>query len=425
MTGIVRMLFVLTVIISVVLGVRIADLENERRSLSEDAIELSKVKYGIFNIDEWKRVVADVVTKKIEEIDLSDQNRNVLKQRISSFLTKVIRDLKGRFRSENKGFMGGIKNVFSDFLGVFDQMERDVPVFTDQIIAFLDDPRNRKDLRNYILEKVNTYADETFSETDYTLHDAVLAKYGFEDRASAIAGLEARAEEKRDQIKPYAYALYFIILVLVVFLLATAKPDKTVLAAIIALSFVPLVLGVFLPMIEIDARIAEMRFQLLGEPVSFTDQVLYFKSKSILEVVQLMVVQGKADLVGVAILVLAFSVLFPLAKLISSLLYLFFAPLRSHRFIKFMVFKTGKWSMADVMVIAIFMSYIGFSGIISEQLSQLESITRNMDVLTTNRSSLQTGFFMFTSFVLLSLMISQRIKSAISSQEDSVSFRIE
>ncbi len=65
--------------------------------------------------------------------------------------------------------------------------------------------------------------------------------------------------------------------------------------------------------------------------------------------------------------------------------------------------------MADVMVVAIFMSYIGFSGIVSEQLGQLEGLAKNADILTTNQSSLQTGFFMFAAFVLLSLAISQRI----------------
>lgn len=66
--------------------------------------------------------------------------------------------------------------------------------------------------------------------------------------------------------------------------------------------------------------------------------------------------------------------------------------------------------MADVMVIAIFMAYIGFSGIITEQLRQLESIALDVDVLTTNRSSLQTGFYLFTSFVILSLLISHRLQ---------------
>jgi hypothetical protein len=56
-----------------------------------------------------------------------------------------------------------------------------------------------------------------------------------------------------------------------------------------------------------------------------------------------------------------------------------------------MVFKTGKWSMADVMLVAIFMAYIGFSEIAGEQLRQLEGMTTNMEVLTTNKSNLQIG----------------------------------
>ena len=66
--------------------------------------------------------------------------------------------------------------------------------------------------------------------------------------------------------------------------------------------------------------------------------------------------------------------------------------------------------MADVMVIAIFMSYIGFSGIITEQLQQIESISTSVEILTTNKSSLLTGFFFFTAFAIFSLGISQKIE---------------
>ncbi len=66
--------------------------------------------------------------------------------------------------------------------------------------------------------------------------------------------------------------------------------------------------------------------------------------------------------------------------------------------------------MADVMVVAIFMSYIGFSGILTEQLNQLEGLTNKIDILTTNKSSLQIGFFLFTSFAILSLLVSQKLQ---------------
>jgi hypothetical protein len=183
-----------------------------------------------------------------------------------------------------------------------------------------------------------------------------------------------------------------------------------------------LLFGVSLPMIEIDARISSMSFVLLGEPVSFQDQVLYYKSKSILEVVQLMLTQGRLDVLFVGILVLLFSVLFPVGKLISVIVYTFAPATNSNRFLSFMVFKTGKWSMADVMVVAIFMAYIGFSGIVGEQLRQLEGITTNMEVLTTNKSSLQIGFFLFVGFTILSLGVTAKIPVGQAALGDKVNF---
>ncbi len=66
--------------------------------------------------------------------------------------------------------------------------------------------------------------------------------------------------------------------------------------------------------------------------------------------------------------------------------------------------------MADVFVIAIFMAYLGFDGLITEQLNQLQALTGSNAVLTTNNSSLLFGFYAFTCFVLLSLFLSEKMK---------------
>jgi uncharacterized membrane protein YtjA (UPF0391 family) len=163
-------------------------------------------------------------------------------------------------------------------------------------------------------------------------------------------------------------------------------------------------------MINIDARISRMEFELMGESIIFIDQVLYFKSKSILEVVWVMITNKKVDVMTVGILVFSFSVLFPVSKLLGSFAYIYSEKLRNNPVIKFLVFKTAKWSMADVMVVAIFMAYIGFTGIISEQLTSLENIALNVDIMTTNASSLQIGFFLFTAFAVLSLMVSHKLQ---------------
>ena len=141
--------------------------------------------------------------------------------------------------------------------------------------------------------------------------------------------------------------------------------------------------------------------------------MLYYKSKSIIEVSKVMLSQGEIKVMLVGLLVVLFSVIFPVSKLISSILLLFKRSLYNNRIVRFLVFKSGKWSMADVMVVAIFMSYIGFTGIISSQLGQLENISSSLRVLTTNNSELQNGFFFFMGFVIMSIFISQTIQKLI------------
>jgi len=405
-------IFSIVFLATVVMSVKLYLVESDRRHIQEDIIELSMVKYGLFNVDEWKKVVAAVVTAKVEELDLTDANRAEMRKRITDLLTTIINDLEQSFKRENEGSVKGFfKKQGASFLDIFGNMKRNIPEFTNSIMRFIDDPQNREDLREYILDKIDNYADNTFAETDYTLHDEILKRHNFATRDVAIASLRTELEQIESQKLPYTYSLYILIAILVFSLAVIKRFKQRELAIIIATAFLPLLLGVLLPMIEIDARIAEMRFQLLGEPVAFTDQVIFYKSKSILEVVALMAEQGKPDLLAVGFLVLAFSVLFPFTKLVSSYIYVFNTKSRKRKFLNFMIFKTGKWSMADVMVVAIFMAYIGFSGIVSEQLGQLDSLTKNADILTTNQSSLETGFFMFSAFVLLSLVISQRMGS--------------
>ena len=63
--------------------------------------------------------------------------------------------------------------------------------------------------------------------------------------------------------------------------------------------------------------------------------------------------------------------------------------------------------MADVMVVAIFMAYIGFNGIITSQFGQLSSVRQELVILTTNNTSLQPGYYIFLTYTLLALFLSE------------------
>jgi hypothetical protein len=109
----------------------------------------------------------------------------------------------------------------------------------------------------------------------------------------------------------------------------------------------------------------------------------------------------------VGVLLITFSVFFPLLKMLSSVVYYHnYRNARENPLIRFFVLKSGKWSMADVMVIAMFMAYIGFNGIITSQLGQLNETGPQLDILATNGTSLQPGFYLFLAFVLLGLFLS-------------------
>jgi hypothetical protein len=389
----------------------IYSVEQKRRVIKEDLVELSMVKYGLFNVDEWKRILAGIISKKVEELNLEGANREEMRKKISELLYKVIGDFEQRFYKENsRSLKGFLRSAITYSVGGFDRVKKDIPKFTEQILDFLNDPKNRKALKGYIIEKLNTYADNTFSKVDYFAHDEILARHDFTDRPAAIDGLGSAISEIDKRSRPFKVAILLIGLVSIAWVFFAKRFSRVDFMLLIAISLSLLVTGLLLPMIEIDARISSMQFTLLGETVSFADQVLYYKSKSILEVVWLMLSQSRYDVLIVGVLVFVFSVLFPLAKQIASVFFVNMPSVRENPFVRFLVFKTGKWSMADVMVIAIFMSYIGFSGIITEQLRQIESMTSSLEILTTNRSSLLIGFFFFTSFAIFSISISQKIE---------------
>ena len=62
------------------------------------------------------------------------------------------------------------------------------------------------------------------------------------------------------------------------------------------------------------------------------------------------------------------------------------------RVVNFFAFHSGKWSMADVTVVAIFMAYIGFNGILDDQMESLN------------------GYLVIVAFVLYGLALSQILK---------------
>ncbi len=83
------------------LSIIVYQTETEKRKIKEDLMELSKIKYGLFSVDEWKKILATIITKKIEEFNLDGADRLEMKRKISKILHVAINDLKEAFHEEN------------------------------------------------------------------------------------------------------------------------------------------------------------------------------------------------------------------------------------------------------------------------------------------------------------------------------------
>jgi hypothetical protein len=237
---------------------------------------------------------------------------------------------------------------------------------------------------------------------------ALLDKYSVADVPAFNAMTTNMLENLYQRAYFFTYIVIGIILIFLVvwWLLRKQTALHTPLFILsVMLALIMLITGLTSPMIEIDARIKEMSFLLIGERISFNDQVIFFQSKSIVDVVRILLQTGKYDSAIVGILI--FSIVFPIGKLFATKFYLLGNErLRNNKVIRFFAFKSGKWSMADVNVVAIFMAYIGFKGILDSQMAHLNLQTDSLASISTNETSLQPGFILFVAFVLFGLILS-------------------
>jgi paraquat-inducible protein A len=181
--------------------------------------------------------------------------------------------------------------------------------------------------------------------------------------------------------------------------------------SVIALGlFVP---GILAPMFSLNMELAVF---LSGPTIS---SELIDKELSIIGTVQELLHE---DRVLVAILIFTFSVIIPLMKtsLITSVYFTHNIDYQ-HKISKF-VAAIGKWSMADVFVVAIFLAVLSTNHAQSAETHELSFLGMSLDfeVSTQTMSNVGLGFYYFVAYCIVSLLGSQLMLSAINKDINSV-----
>jgi len=98
------------------------------------------------------------------------------------------------------------------------------------------------------------------------------------------------------------------------------------------------------------------------------------------------------------------------------------ALLRTNRFVKLLAFELSKWSMADVMALAIFMSFVAFNGVIGSAWKGSRGVPNVQQVLIpTDASKILPGYYLFIGFCVSSIFLSKKLEHGIASSSSSES----
>ncbi len=401
-------------------GFQVHTLSGQRAEIKKDYSVLNNITYGILSVNAWRDHIVNVVTHRIDDFEFTPEQEKALKYEVSQVLHAVIDKADSLVDKKQKTIGGKIKKFAVKTLINEDKIHARVPQFSETIVNELKKPKNKEKMKFIARSKLEEFGTITYdSANDISRSDSILAKYDSPDVASFNGIATTLLDDLEEQTYFFTYVMLGIMLLFLVmwWVLRNQKSLHTSLFVLsVLLTFVILFVGLTSPMIEIDARIKELSFLLIGERISFHDQVIFFQSKSIVDVVRILIETGKYDSAIVGILILIFSIVFPVGKLLATKFYLLGKEKwRHNKVIQFFAFKSGKWSMADVNVVAIFMAYIGFKGILDSQLKNLNMKTESLASISTNETSLQPGFILFVAFVLFSLILSvilQKITAA-------------
>ena len=402
-------LSLIIIIASVILCHQIISNSISNQKDKNDYAELNHIKYGLLNIEEWKRQITVILAEEIDTLSLSKTNEQELRKHIEVLLNTLIDQVDKKIKEGHSASTEGrVKQALINTFISSKDIKKGIPEYADAIIHEMTKSKTRGQIKTLLNEKLEQYSNQTFDKKDKSQINSILLRTGSKDIESARIKLNKAISVKHDLI--FKESIGLILLSAILFSLSgfsrqPLTPFQYIL--LVGSLIILLTVGVTTPAIDLEAKISQMSFMLLGHPVNFDNQVLYFQSKSILDVFWIMINHKDIQMKFVGVLLITFSIIFPLLKLASTLGYYFnYHHARENPVIKFFVLKSGKWSMADVMVVAIFMAYIGFNGIITSQLVHLSSSTPELELLTTNGTALQPGYYLFLTYTLLALFLS-------------------
>jgi hypothetical protein len=413
------LILVMTALLAIVAycGFKVHTLSDQAESIRRDYSTTNNIGYGILSVNKWRDLVVASVTNEIQNFTLTPAEKDSLEKEVTQLLNGMIDKGDSAINAPKKSIGGKLQKLAYNTFVKKKKLHEMVPGISSKLTNDMLAPSSKRRLKYLAKNKLEDISQDIYDSTrdaDQKTLDSIYQRYHLDSDSAFQKYTDTTLPVLQHTTYTYTYVVLAVVL-LVVGLWYLLRKQRHLYVAFYILSIVMalilLVVGLTTAMIDIDARINSLSFELLGQTVAFKNQVIFFQSKSILDVVHILLATGKYDSIFVGILILAFSILFPVAKLLSTGISLLSQrKWAKNKVIHYFAFQSGKWSMADVTVVAIFMAYIGFNGILRSQMGYLNTHSDSFTSIATNQTSLQPGYIIFVTFVVFGLTLAQILK---------------
>ncbi len=389
----------------------------ERRLVRTDLAEITSARYGILSADQWRTIIGPMLNAQVDKIDLKGQSKG-LRPMVERSLNALLDNIKTQMTQPSAKSPGkpAVNPMFVNM--IINSLRPHVPEYTTVVMAELTKGDTQKSFKDSIRVVLADAVKNTFATTDMTAYNAILKHYGCSSGAACEETLGKQIAESDKQLtRDYLIVLASAALGFILLMVGKQTLSRGAVVVLMLFCLAMLAGGVLSPMMEVEVRITKIDATLLGTPVEFQDQSLYYRSKTVLEVSRTLLQMGRPEMTVVGVLVILFSVVFPTLKLLALSASVFRPSLlRTNRLVKLLAFELSKWSMADVMVLAIFMSFVAFNGVIGSAWDGLREMPNVQQVLIpTNASKILPGYYLFIGFCVSSILLSKKLEHGIAS----------
>ena len=398
-------------------GYHVHALSHQQEQIKEEYSTFNNITFGIFSVDEWREKIAEVVDPKASNLSITPQQKKLLYRKVKQQLDALVDKAIAAANKPQKSLIGKLKKFAFNKIVNADQLHAQVPSFAQTIVAKLTSQSSQKKLKNMVTSRLKKVEAQTYDSTQSAIAavtDSMFSKYNVAVAVEFNKTITSRVATIQKLTYHYAYAMLSCVLIALGLFWCMRKQihlHSLLFMVLMLFAFVLLAVGLTASIIEVDARIRALEFVLMGQRVAFDNQVLFFQSKSIVEIMQTLVNQSKPDAVAVGIIIFVFVIVFPVLKLVAGGIHILSSKkIAESNVVRYFTFQSGKWDMADVMVVGILMTYIGLNGILKSQLTNLNIQNTVLTSTTVNYSSLQPGFFIFAGYVVYEMVLSRILK---------------